>query len=175
MKLHTKASEAPMAGCQAFPAFDQSFESPRAPAYAGPRKGLAPSSKPRSSIDGKQLNKSEDANRILLLGRVQELALYRAEVLQDRGFEVRVSTNREEALKLIRRGDFDAVVLSYTLSSDTVEELAEEIREYRPQCPLVVIAKTKYPDRKIVPDAVALADDGPKALISALRRVLRRQ
>jgi hypothetical protein len=39
----------------------------------------------------------------------------------------------------------------------------------------VVIAKTKYPDRKIVPDAVALADDGPKALISALRRVLRRQ
>jgi CheY-like chemotaxis protein len=163
-----------MAGCQSFPAFDHSFESQQASAYAAPRKGRASSSEPRASSDGKQLRRSADANRILLLGRVQELALYRAEVLHDRGFEVRVSTDRGEALKLIQRGDFDAVVLSYTLSSDTVEELAEEIREYRPQCPLVVIAKTKYPDRKIVPDAVALADDGPKALISALRHVLRR-
>jgi CheY-like chemotaxis protein len=163
-----------MAGCQLFSAFDQSLESQQAPACAGPRKGLAPSSKPRSSTDGKQLNKSAGANRILLLGRVQELALYRAEVLHDRGFEVRISTNPEEALKLIQRGDFDAVVLSYTLSSDTVEELADEVRERCPQCPLVVIANTKYPDRKIVPDAVALADDGPKALVAALRRVLRR-
>lgn len=163
-----------MAGCQLFSAFDQSFESQQAPACARPRKGLAPSSKPRSSTDGKQLNKSADANRILLLGRVQELALYRAEVLHDRGFEVRISTDRDEALKLIQRGDFDAVVLSYTLSSDTVEELADEVRERCPQCPLVVIANTKYPDRKIVPDAVALADDGPKALVAALRRVMRR-
>ena len=164
-----------MAGCQFFPAFDPIAEPQKAPAYVGPTKGRAVSSQACNSSDGKRLNQGANANRILLLGRVQELALYRAEVLQDGGFEVRVSTNREEALKLIRRGDFDAVVLSYTLSSDTVEELAEEIREYRPQCPLVVIAKTKYPDRKIVPDAVALADDGPKALISALRRVLRRQ
>lgn len=100
--------------------------------------------------------------------------MYRAEVLRDRGFEVRTSTDREEALKLIRRGDFDAAVLSYTLSSNMVEELADEIRENCPQCPLVVIAKSSKLDRKIAPDAVALADHGPKALISALRRVLQR-
>jgi DNA-binding response OmpR family regulator len=111
---------------------------------------------------------------VLLFGRIQELALYRAEVLRDRGFEVRTSTSKEEAVKLIRRGDFDAAVLSYTLSSDTVEELAEEIRENCPHCPLVVIAKSLRLDRKITPDAVALADDGPRALVAALRRVLRR-
>jgi DNA-binding response OmpR family regulator len=109
-----------------------------------------------------------------LLGRVHELALYRAEVLRDRGFEVRMSTDKEQALELIGGGDFDAMVLSYTLSSDTVEELADELREKCPGCPLVVISKTPLPDRKIAPDALALADDGPKGLVAALRRVLRR-
>jgi len=139
---------------------------------AGARKAL-PSRRERSSRSRKQLNQSTPGKRILLLGRLQELALYRAEVLRDRGFDVRTSTDREEGLKLIRRSDFDAVVLSYTLSSDTVEEFAEEIREHCPTCPLVVIAQTPRTDRKIAPDAVALADDGPKALIEALRRVLR--
>jgi DNA-binding response OmpR family regulator len=111
---------------------------------------------------------------VLLLGRVHELTLYRVEVLQNRGFEVRMSTDRQEALELIRRADFDAVVLSYTLSSDTVEELAEEAREHCPGCPLVVISKSPLQDRKIAPDAIALADDGPKALVAALRRVLQR-
>ena len=132
-----------------------------------------PSRRERSSSSRKQLNQSTPGKRILLLGRLQELALYRAEVLRDRGFDVRTSTDCEEGLKLIRRSDFDAVILSYTLSSDTVEELAEEIREHCPTCPLVVIAQTPRTDRKIAPDAVALADDAPKALIDALRRVLR--
>lgn len=164
-----------MAGCQFSLTFDLIAELQKVPAYAGPRKGRVGSSQTLGSSRGKRLKQGAEANRILLLGRIHELALYRAEVLRDRGFDVRVSTNREDALPLIRRGGFDAVVLSYTLSSDTVEELAEEIRDHCPQCPLVVIANTIYPDRKIEPDAVALADDGPKALVAALRRVLRRQ
>jgi CheY-like chemotaxis protein len=146
---------------------------PQNPPILASAKKASPSGRERSSSSRKQLNWSTPGKRILLLGRLQELALYRAEVLRDRGFDVRTSTDREEGLKLIRRGDFDAVVLSYTLSNDTVEELAEEIREHCPTCPLVVIAQTSRTDRKIAPDAVALADDGPKALIAALRRVLR--
>ena len=164
-----------MAGCQFSLAFDPIAEPQKVPAYSGPRKVRAGPSRTLGSSGGKRLNQSAEPNRILLLGRIHELALYRAEVLRDRGFDVRVSTSREDALRLIRRGGFDAVVLSYTLSSDTVEELAEEIRDHCPQCPLVVIANTIYPDRKIGPDAIALADDGPKALVAALRRVLRRQ
>jgi CheY-like chemotaxis protein len=146
--------------------------SPRKSLLAG-APGGGSSGKRNSSRTRKQINQPHDGKRILLLGRMQELALYRAEVLRDRGFEVRTSTDRAEALKLIQRGGFGAVVLSYTLSSEIVEELAEEIREYCPHCPLVVIAQTTHIDRKIAPDAVALADDGPKALISALRRVFR--
>ena len=175
MKSDVKASEAPWAGCPFLPVFDTVVDSQKPPAYFGLEKRRVASSQARRSPGGKHLNRSAEANRILLIGRIQELALYRAQVLGDRGFDVRVSTSREDALRLIRRGGFDAAVLSYTLSSDTVEELAQEIRDQHPQCPLVVIANTEYPDRKIGPDAVALAEEGPKALVAALRQVLRRQ
>jgi len=163
-----------MAGCQFLPVFDPIVD-PQAPPYVGPAKRRVASLQARRSPDGKRPTQSADANRVLLLGRIHELALYRAQVLRDRGFDVWVSTSREDALRLIRRGGFDAAVLSYTLSSDTVVELAQEIRDQHPQCPLVVIANTGYPDRKIGPDAVALAEEGPKALVEALRQVLRRQ
>jgi DNA-binding response OmpR family regulator len=143
-------------------------------AFFGPRKKSPVSAKLPATSGKKDGAASETANRILLLGRIHELALYRAEVLRDRGFEVRMSTDREQAVNLIRGGDFDAVVLSYTLSSDTVEELADEVREHCPGCPVVVISKTPGPDRRIAPDALALADEGPKALVAALRSVLRR-
>lgn len=146
-----------------------------------PGKSVRAAPKKRSAVDPEQApadgrkkpKRNSPSNRVLLLGRIQELALYRAEVLRDRGFEVRTSTDKEQAIKLIRSKDFDAVVLSYTLSSDTVEELTEEIREACPNCPLVVIAQTGRFDRRIAPDAIAIADDGPKALVSALRRVLQ--
>jgi len=163
-----------MAWCQHLSVVDSSFELDRLPALAKAGKRQRSSPETRNSTAAKQSKYGDAGSRVLLLGRIQELAMYRAEVLRDRGFEVRTSTDREEALKLIRRGDFDAVVLSYTLSSDMVEELADEIRENCPQCPLVVIARSLKLDRKVAPDAVALADDGPKALISALRRVLQR-
>lgn len=150
--------------------FDPSCEST---AFFSPRKKSRSLSRDAATSGKKDGAASEHANRVLLLGRIHELALYRAEVLRDRGFEVRVSTDKEQALQLIQGGDFDAVVLSYTLSTETVEELANEVREHCPECPVVVISKTPGPDRRIAPDALALANEGPKALVAALRRVLR--
>lgn len=150
------------------------FEPVNPTACAASRKHTESRSAHRAPSSSKHVEqRTANRNRVLLLGRLHELVLYRAEVLRDRGFEVRASTSKEEAVKLIQRGDFDAVVLSYTLSSDTVEELAEEIRENCPHCPLVVIAQTPRHDRRIAPDAIALADEGPKALVAALRRVLQ--
>jgi CheY-like chemotaxis protein len=110
-----------------------------------------------------------------MLGTVKELALYRAEVLRDRGFEVQVSLSRENALQLIRGGEYDVIVLSYTLPDAVVRELTEEMREHCPECPVVAIANTRRPDRTIEPDEMVLADEGPAALIGALRKVLRLQ
>jgi DNA-binding response OmpR family regulator len=110
-----------------------------------------------------------------MFGRIRELALYRAAVLRGHGFEVVIPKSREEARAAIRKGGYDIAVLTYTLSNETVQELAEMIREYCPDCPLVAITSENRIDREIGPDEMVNADDGPTALIAALRRVTRRQ
>ncbi|HKW25128.1 MAG TPA: hypothetical protein VJN48_05050 [Terriglobales bacterium] len=113
-------------------------------------------------------------NRVLMFGKIRELALYRAEVLRVHGFNVTIPASKEDAVAAVLRGGFDVAVLTYTLSSDTVEELTELLRQHWPDCRLVTISDTKYRDTKINPDANVLADDGPKALIEALRETLHR-
>lgn len=115
------------------------------------------------------------ATRVLLLGRVRELALYRAEVLSGHGYRVLTPSNKEEAVRAIRGGNYDVAILTYTLSSETVEEFAQLIREYCARCPVIVITDTNRFDRRINPDETVIADDGPAALVAALRRVTRKQ
>lgn len=118
--------------------------------------------------------RSAPRNRILLFGKIRELALYRAEVLRAHGFLVAIPESKEETVVAIRRGDYDVAVFTYTLSNDTVEELTELVRQHCLDCRLITISDTKFPDPKIKPDANVLADDGPKALLQALRETLRR-
>ena len=108
-----------------------------------------------------------------MFGRIRELALYRAEVLRDRGFEVATPDSREEAIAGIRKGNFDVAILTYTLPNDIVQELAQLVREHCPECPLIAISNNTRMDREIRPDVMVNADDGPNALIAALRRVTR--
>ena len=112
-------------------------------------------------------------NRVLMVGRLRELALYRAEFLRQAGFIVSTPQDEVEAMTIMRRGDFDAIVLSYTLPNATVQELAESARDFCPDCPIIAITETGMFDRRIAPDAVALANEGPGALLSALNRVLQ--
>lgn len=111
-------------------------------------------------------------NRVLMMGRVRELALYRAEVLQHSGFLVSVPTDLDEALQIMQSGNFDAIVLSYTLPNEIVEYLVERARESCPNCPIIAITHSSIADRRIQPNAIALANEGPKALIAALKSVL---
>lgn len=119
-----------------------------------------------------QSKPSASYGRVLLFGKHRELALYRAEVLRHSGFRVVIPRTRQEAVDAVRHGDFDAAILSYTLSADTVEEIAELVRQHCPKCPLITIAQERTVDRRIDPDVIVLAEDGPPALLTALRRVL---
>lgn len=114
-------------------------------------------------------------NRVLMFGRIRELALYRAAVLRDRGFDVSTPGDPQEAAAIIRNGNFDIAVLSYTLPNDLVQELTQLIREHCPHCPLIVISSNKRIDREIRPDQMVEADQGPAALLAALRRVTQTQ
>jgi hypothetical protein len=100
----------------------------------GNGKGSTRSS-PGSRSKRRPMPRKAQGNRVLLFGRLRELALYRAEVLRSEGFAVPTPDTKEEAVATIRRGNFDVAILTYTLSSDTVQELAELIREYCPDAP----------------------------------------
>jgi len=118
--------------------------------------------------------RSGPRNRVLLFGKIRELALYRAEVLRAHGFLVAIPETKAETVAAIRQGNYDVAVFTYTLSNDTVEELTELVRQHCPECRLITISDTRLPDPKINPDANVLADDGPRALLEALRETLRR-
>ena len=126
----------------------------------------------RTAANKRSPKKNGKYGKVLLFGQHRELALYRAEVLRHSGFSVIAPATRHESLEVIRRGDIDAVILSYTLSADMVEELTEMVRQYCSSCALITIAQGRTHDRRISPDAVVLAEDGPQALISTLRHVL---
>lgn len=128
---------------------------------------------PEQSPNKRSPQQRKLGNRVIIIGRQRELALYRAEFLRLAGYTVSTPENTDEALRLIKRLEFDAIVLSYTLSSETVQWLAESAREHCPDCPIIAITQKKIVDRRIAPDAVVLANHGPGALLSALGRVLQ--
>jgi DNA-binding response OmpR family regulator len=108
-----------------------------------------------------------------MVGRLRELALYRAEVLGKAGFTVSLPDDFDDALRIIQQGAFDAIILSYTLSSETVQRLADAAREHCADCPIISITETRMYDRRIAPDAVAIASEGPASLLAALNQVLQ--
>jgi len=114
-------------------------------------------------------------NRVLMFGLIRELALYRAAVLRDRGFDVITPSSLAEMTAVIRHANFDIAVLTYTLPNDIVQQLAQLVRENCPNCPLIVICSSTRVDREIRPDEMVNAEDGPAALIAALRRVTQIQ
>jgi CheY-like chemotaxis protein len=112
---------------------------------------------------------------VLLFGQMRELALYRAEVLEARGYQVLTPGTRPEVEAAIRAGGFDIAVLSYTLPSATVKEISELVRQQCPECPLLMISLRAERDPHVQPDEIVPADLGPSALVDAIRRRLKRR
>jgi hypothetical protein len=112
---------------------------------------------------------------VLLYGKMRELALYRAEVLAMRGFDVIIPRNNAEAVQAILGGGFQVAVLSYTLANGTVKEMSDLIRQQCPGCPLLVISQTAEDDPHVEPDAIVQAELGPAALVDTIHRTLQRR
>lgn len=134
-------------------------------------------SDPESLSGSKERGKKPHSigNRVLLFSGIFEVALYRAEVLRAHGLDVWTPRNKEEAVAVIQRGEIDVVVLTYTLPSETVNELSDLVRQYCAGCQLIAISQSGQVDERVAPDAVVIANDGPAALVEAIRRLRRLQ
>ena len=112
---------------------------------------------------------------VLVLGRHLELGHYRAEFLNSHGIDVIFPENEQAAFAEVRKGNFEVVVLSYSLSDKTTKDLVEVIEQVRPGVPIISITEQRWYDRDLRPDATVLATDPPQALLDAINRVRNRR
>jgi DNA-binding NtrC family response regulator len=108
---------------------------------------------------------------ILMLGALLELGLYRAEYLKTHGHHVIFPKSQTEAIGAIKTGQYDAVVLSYSLSDKTAVEFRELIEQACPSCPVITLTEKRWYDQKIPSERVVLVSDGPQGLLEAVESV----
>jgi DNA-binding response OmpR family regulator len=108
---------------------------------------------------------------VLMLGKQLELGHYRAEFLTSYGIHVIFPEHKQLAISAIRRGGFDAVILSYTLSNQTAKELIDLVDQVCPDCPLISITSQPWDDRELRPDTTVLDTAPPQQLLEALRQI----
>ena len=79
--------------------------------------------------------------RVLLLDDLEENLLLRSTILRQKGYRVVTASTIEEAEKKL--GDIDIAVLDYHLGAGTFgTEVAETLRQKRPQVPIIILSAT---------------------------------
>ena len=109
--------------------------------------------------------------RVLMLGQHLELGWYRSEFLRAQGYEVVFPENKKEAVAAVHEGKFDVVLLSYSLSHNTSQELLEIVDQTCPECPVIAITENRWEDRHLNPAHTVLVSEGPEGLLDALKKV----
>lgn len=117
----------------------------------------------------------EGAQLLLLLSTDLETALLRAHALRNSGFEVTLPTGAKDAVDLIQKKRFDAVVISYSMSNENAAEMTELFKEHHPNAPIIVITKGPWADLKTDVDASVNGEDGPETLIDAVHTAISRK
>jgi DNA-binding response OmpR family regulator len=115
------------------------------------------------------------AQSLLLLSADLETSLLRAHALRNSGFEVTLPTGAKDAIDLLRKRKFDAVVIGYSMSNENVAEMTELFKEHDPNAPIIAITKGRWADLKRDIDTSVNGEDGPEALIDAVRTAISRK
>ena len=113
--------------------------------------------------------------KLLLLSADAELSSLRHHILANAGFKVSRAISRKEALQLLEQEKFDVLVISHTMSQESMIEMAGIFRVQNPNSPIVTVAKGRWQDLKIEFDSSVTGDEGPEALIETIETVLNRK
>ena len=116
----------------------------------------------------------QKSQSVLLLSADRELSRLRAYALERGGYSVTRADSRQEALDLLD-DRFDALVISYSMSSEGLIEMAELFRQRNPNSPIIGVTKGKWQDLKIDLDFTVSGDEGPEALLESVETALNRK
>ena len=96
-------------------------------------------------------------------------------LLKENGYGVITATNGSDGLRLFMAYAVDAIVLEYRLGLLDGGMVADEIKQVRPQLPVVMLAEhLELPDNALKSvDAVVTKSDGPHFLLATIQSVLQ--
>ncbi len=84
-------------------------------------------------------------------------------------------TGKKDAIEVLKKKKFDAVIISYSISTASAVEMTELFKENNPSSPIIAITKGEWADLKAEADASVNADDGPDVLIDTIRSWISRK
>lgn len=95
-------------------------------------------------------------------------------LLEENGYELVTATNGHDGLRLFMSRPVDAIVLEYHLGLLDGAVVATEIKQVKPQVPIVMLAEdVELPDGAFKSvDALVVKSDGPHFLLAAVHSVL---
>jgi DNA-binding response OmpR family regulator len=95
-------------------------------------------------------------------------------LLRENGYELVTATNGSEGLRLLRSRPVDAIVLEYHLGLLDGAVVAAEIKKFKPQLPIVMLADDlELPEGALKSvDAIVTKSDGPHFLWATVHFVL---
>ncbi len=95
-------------------------------------------------------------------------------LLQEHGYELVTAANGHDGLRLFMSRPVDAIVLEYHLGLLNGPAIADEIKQVRPEMPIVMLADdTDLPSDSVKSvDALVAKSDGPHSLLATVHFVL---
>ncbi len=103
-----------------------------------------------------------------------EIALrVRKLLLAGAGYSVLTASSGEEGLEVFRESPVELVIADHFLSDKTGAEIAKEMKEFKPQVPILIVsAASEEPDGLEFADGFLSKGEGPDALLESIARLL---
>ena len=103
-----------------------------------------------------------------------EVALQVRRLIFERaGYEVTTSLSGEDALEIFKQRPVDLVIADHFLSDKTGTEIAREMKELRPQVPILIIsAATEKPPGLEFADGFLAKGESPQTLLNTIASLL---
>lgn len=119
------------------------------------------SSSPMSALDGRKLILSVDDDSTLLCSRHK--------LLSSEGYGVISANDGAQALQLFGSNPVDLVLLDFSLPVLNGCQVAEAMKEYEPEVPIIMVSGADVPEKSLAPvDRYVRKGENPEVLLTAI-------
>jgi len=115
-----------------------------------------------------------DSKRLILSVDDDSVALYvRHKLLSSAGYGVISANDGAQALELFGNNPVDLVLLDYALPEMDGGQVAEAMKQYEPNVPIIMVSGAHVPQKSLVPvNHFVRKAEGPEALLTAIRELI---